>query len=211
MHFDNSLCLRPRRMPPKAQIVDYWKETARVHFRAPIDWGEPECWACAYSVDAYPVLEDPEASWSEITKLWNKHPYLDRAHIIPLAKGGCNCAANLVLLCKECHKQNPDTKSVDLFLKWVKRRKHWSHRKYAETVRAYEELDYEPEADDWILTLSEPYKKYLLKNAVVVGGKISLATSTACFLEFKAALTAEQTAAILKTHREKHSPLLDDH
>jgi hypothetical protein len=44
----------------------------------------------------------------------------EQAHIIPHALGGPSDPSNLVLLCNQCHKENPNTSNADLFWQWMK-------------------------------------------------------------------------------------------
>lgn len=45
---------------------------------------------------------------------------LERCHIVPAALGGKDEAANLVLLCKSCHAENPNTTDVEIMWDWIK-------------------------------------------------------------------------------------------
>ena len=188
IHIDGSNCSNRKSMPFKSQIAFYWREKAYEIFDYSMDWGEPSCWACNYWNENKPDLEDSDTDIKTTFSYWNKHTYLERCHILPKAHGGCNCEANLVLLCKNCHKESPDTKNKLLFQKWIKNRKSWFQRRIIEIEKAFEELNYSLEGDDDKLVRSKGFKKYLKGNAILVGGKIADSTFVACFIEYKKSL-----------------------
>jgi hypothetical protein len=121
IHLDGSICDHRTNMPAKANIAKYWKdEKCHEFFGYFMDWGEPSCWACGKWNEKYDMDLN---NVKDVFSSWNKHPYLDRCHIMARALGGCNCEANLALLCKDCHKASPDTKNIHLFANWVRNRK----------------------------------------------------------------------------------------
>jgi len=182
-HVDGSVCLNKRSMPSKANIARYWKdEKCYKILNYIMDWGEPSCWACGMWIGNYDT--DPNER-KDVFSIWNDHPYLERCHILPKARGGCNCEANLVLLCRECHKASPDSKDPMLFVKWVFNRKNHFHNMSIEFKEAMETLEYVPQDDDYKLLISEEFKEFYFQSAVFVGGKISMATRIACFIEYK--------------------------
>ena len=99
-------------MPTKSQIAKHWlcdhlqpydKVEQLTDFQNQ-DWGEPSCWACG----KWESIQDPNADMGTIFASWNGATFLERCHIVPRMLGGSNDCSNLVLLCKHCHKQNPD-------------------------------------------------------------------------------------------------------
>ena len=106
--------------PKCSEIARYWwdkDKTEEVPWNSCIiDWGEPCCFACG------------EWSWTRNEKNLGKveawdSSNLDRAHIIPDSLGGSIEVSNFLLLCKDCHKQAPNTKSPELMFAWVKNKK----------------------------------------------------------------------------------------
>ena len=109
----------------RSKIFDYWLNTEEGHKRvkairdqvgsypsfacADIDF--PECFACSQPVRSKSNFKDRVKNWRDV---WNKAS-LERAHIIPHSKGGESIPSNLVLLCKDCHKENPDGRSEAFF------------------------------------------------------------------------------------------------
>ncbi|MDB5087143.1 MAG: hypothetical protein JWR09_1137 [Mucilaginibacter sp.] len=183
IHVDGSVCLNKRSMPSKANIARYWKdEKCYKLLNYIMDWGEPSCWACGKWIESYD--SDPN-ELEDVFSIWNDHPYLERCHIVPKMHGGCNCEANLVLLCRDCHKASPDSKDPNLFIKWVFNRKSHFHYVSVEFKEALEVLEYEPKEEDCELFISEEFKEFYFQSAVFVGGKISMATRVACFIEYK--------------------------
>lgn len=72
----------------------------------------PECATCGYG------------NWTEsVTGTVRPWSYLDVAHITPNASGGDNDPGNLMILCRECHADAPNTTSRGAFLEWVDRRR----------------------------------------------------------------------------------------
>lgn len=89
---------------PNKTIVNYW--TQRIdECDLNVDWSEAheQCWSCADKCE------------------------LQHCHIIPHALGGKYEPANIVLLCNQCHKENPNTTNPDLYWNWLKSRKSLSH------------------------------------------------------------------------------------
>lgn len=117
-HFDGSICECKKTIPKHSEIVKYWVnyKTSEIMI---IDIGEPSCWACGYYIESYPICENPKMDIEEIYKLWNKHTYLERCHIVAKSLGGCNCAINIVLLCNKCHINAPNTTNREYFIKTI--------------------------------------------------------------------------------------------
>lgn len=65
-----------------------------------VDWcdASTRCWSCADEVRC------------------------ERCHIIPRSLGGSDEPDNLVLLCHQCHQENPNTEDPQLFWEWLKSR-----------------------------------------------------------------------------------------
>lgn len=172
-------------MPSRANIAKYWKDKVFEKFNYIMDWGEPSCWACGKWIGSLDIdLDDLDDD--KIFKAWNNHDYLERCHIFPKAHGGCNCEANLVLLCKKCHKDSPDTKNLEIFITWVRNRKSDFHHMSVELKEAIDDLSYNIEKNDVIILFSHEFLDYLFNNAIIVGGKISMSSKIACLIEFKA-------------------------
>lgn len=167
-------------MPSKAGIVKYWEKTAHIHLCCDFEVSHPACWACCY--DAYKDNDGENDNYST----WNKQRYLERCHIVPKAFGGCDCEANLVLLCRKCHKASPDSRVAESFVRWLKGRQHTFGVFYKELVDAASELNFSFE--DFGLDLSaykDEFQKYLTDNALLVKGTIARTTYIACLIEFK--------------------------
>lgn len=102
---------RPRRSKPssKQQIVAYWAKRVD-ECDLNVDWcdAHERCWSCA---DLCP---------------------LEICHIVPHALGGKDDdPSNLVLLCHQCHRENPNTTNTDLFWAWLKSRRDPQVRPWA--------------------------------------------------------------------------------
>jgi hypothetical protein len=122
-------------LPLKGQIVDHWKD------RLPglditIDWRQPGCWACGFHYGARYAIKRPDSSWHEILRCWDNIP-LQRCHIVPRSLGGTNEAANLFLMCRECHDLAPNTSIPEIFFEWV-HAQDWDVRESARILAALE-------------------------------------------------------------------------
>lgn len=123
IHIDNTICndLRKSRLS-RSHIAYYWKNKSIKYFDYNMDWGEPSCWACGAFVESLDI-ELKGLNEFEIFHVWENHNYLKKCHIVPRALGGCNCEANLILLCHRCHKASPDTRDPIHFVNWAKNKK----------------------------------------------------------------------------------------
>ncbi len=184
-HFDGTACLNRKNLGRKSEIAAYWYKNGNESTIPIFDPGEPSCWACG-TYDSTHDLKDTKLPLKEVFKIWDKQFYLERCHIIPKALGGCNCCANIVLLCKKCHKENPDTKNVEIFKRWLKNRKNFGALRYAELTKTFEEFGLKINSLDYFLMFfSEEFDDYLMANTVAVGGKINDASRLAVLLEWK--------------------------
>ncbi|SOD88366.1 HNH endonuclease [Spirosoma fluviale] len=168
-------------MPSRAKIAYYWKESSYQYFDYLMDWGEPSCWACGIFAGLLDVDVSDEKDF-EIFKNWANHDYSQRCHIVPKAFGGCNCEANLVLLCRRCHQSSPDTRDPIHFVNWVKNKKKVFSQEIKDVMSL---LNYLPEENDSKLLLMKEFKEYYRENSVIVGGSRPLSSFIACLLEFK--------------------------
>ena len=107
-HIDDTACSNTKKsMPSRSKIAYYWREKSYDYFNYNMDWGEPSCWACG-AFDGRLDIDLINLDGFEVFKVWESHNYLQRCHITPKALGGCNCEANLALLCHRCHRASPD-------------------------------------------------------------------------------------------------------
>ena len=130
-----------RRSVLKSKVVDYWMNTDQGVERvkaiiekigsAPsfihLDLDYPECFACSHPIHSKSTRKDREKHWEDV---WNR-TRLEGAHIVPHSKGGESIPSNIVLLCRDCHRDNPDSLNETFFWKWLCNRPHYSHRRLA--------------------------------------------------------------------------------
>ena len=102
------------KLPSIKSILDYWDSRPETYKELSFcfDREEPTCFACH---DGHDGKYDCQGSSG-----WTKSR-LERAHIIPDSLGGSNEPSNFVLLCKSCHKQNPQFISRKLYMNWLKK------------------------------------------------------------------------------------------
>ncbi|QBJ96798.1 HNH endonuclease [Rhodococcus sp. ABRD24] len=113
-----------RSTPPKAiDIVRAFSERrAHVDGLRFIDWGEPTCFVCGLS-DASWAVGDLDDSIALLEKRW-KRSRLQKAHLVPHQFGGANTPDNFAMLCRDCHRDAPDTPDAEAALRWIARREH---------------------------------------------------------------------------------------
>ena len=121
-------------MPHVNIVFDYWKDKAITKdgnviseeeadyvtdIEAIIDWEEKRCMACGkYCGDGG----------------YTDTKHIERCHIVPKALGGTFEPSNIVLLCKDCHKNSPDCIYPKYMLKWIYFKRT---REYAGSVPFY--------------------------------------------------------------------------
>lgn len=118
---------KERRTPVKYLIARHYglKRNRGVTIRVPIIEDRPMCMACGW-YDAFREHSGREMSESapKRFKSWDKAKCLERCHIVPFALTQDDSLDNLILMCKQCHADSPDTSSVDMFQKWLTHRTH---------------------------------------------------------------------------------------
>lgn len=183
IHLDKSECTNRKSVPKKSQIAKYWREKI-FELNLFMDWGEPACWACGRFESDNDVVDSKE-SLNDIFKVWDKQKYLERCHIVPKSMGGCNCHGNIVLLCKECHKDNPDTLNVELFLEWMQNRKQYPERRYETYKNAFFEFNIELNSlNIYLIHESQEFLNYFKSRSISVGKKYSAASILSNYKEW---------------------------
>lgn len=82
-------------LPSRTRIIAYWQsEEGRARWRFK-EWAGSDCCFCCGA------------------------PHPQRAHIVPRQRGGPNVVENLVLLCKACHEDSPDSTDPRHLLEWI--------------------------------------------------------------------------------------------
>lgn len=116
---------------------------------------------------------------------------LPRAHIVPHSLGGSSAADNLFLLCRLCHKENPDTIYPDMFFDYVKNRDshlirwwnaYWLPMKAICSRATVEEqalFDSVFQHEGAAEKVRDEYTKAILRDATIAGGIMSSATQSA--------------------------------
>jgi hypothetical protein len=89
-------------MEGKKRIVKYWRDNTDINIFPCWEDAETLCWRCGY----------------KFTK------DLQRCHIIPKALGGSDSADNLILLCRNCHREAPDVNDSAFMLRWLEATMH---------------------------------------------------------------------------------------
>lgn len=95
-------------------IAEQWRE--RLTSSRMIGLGEPYCFRCWWMVPR--VLLRGE----DVPSLWNAAgSLLDKCHLIDRAEGGLDVPANMVMMCRVCHRAQPAffPGEEDLAIDWV--------------------------------------------------------------------------------------------
>jgi hypothetical protein len=103
-----------------AEIVAYWRKH-QDESGLSVDWAEAHerCWRCGYK------------------------RRLQKCHIIPRSLGGSDDAENLVLLCKFCHRENPNVTDPSFMWLWLRAHAlpfygtYWIHRGFEEFEKLF--------------------------------------------------------------------------
>lgn len=123
--------------PARYEIAKWWDENTDTayseHLCPMFDWqkppyywefvidvGEPSCFACHW-FDARVRTYDAEDGYTNLKRIWNDSR-LERAHIVPYSLGGSNHVSNYLLLCRQCHRDAPDTTNPRFILQWTQKR-----------------------------------------------------------------------------------------
>ncbi len=194
--------------PKASKIVEYWYRWGVLHCHVygypfeqlpafvqylMIDLGEPFCFACRIRYLGWDFKETKATKKltgnSALYRHWNKLP-LERAHIIPHARGGSNRLRNFVLLCPECHKEAPDVVNSYLMLKWLQNRNQvLMNQRVREWVQACLELDTDPhivarQLSDIAAMYPDEFRAFEIEFSVNHWNTYSIASEVACIVEF---------------------------
>ena len=122
------------------EIVEHWSNIVD-ESDIGVDWSDAldRCWRCA-----------------------RKRKTLERCHIIPENLGGNSELENLILLCKDCHKESPDVTSKQMVWDWIKRTKAdyydlWDTQKGLEVYK-------EVYGESFDKTISDAFPQYVKEN-----------------------------------------------
>jgi len=150
------------------------------------DWGEPCCWACGYYKEGEKyVYKDTDKS---VYKCWDRADFLERAHIIPFSISKDNSPENFVLLCKECHRKNPNLASYETYQVWLNSVESWTDRQFREMREAFTAYDISKEQIDMVLTeegfFTSYFKTFLENSVVMVEGRLNPLTAAAAISDY---------------------------
>lgn len=135
----------------KSQIIKYWFHEGRERLikNYPslghcIEWDVPHCFACdRTSINPkdlkYKCHVPCKLGKCKCVKNWdNNKCVLEKCHIVPLVLGGVDEISNIVLLCPECHRHNPNINNEKLYWLWMKNTERYSIADYRKLQNAME-------------------------------------------------------------------------
>jgi hypothetical protein len=102
-------------LPSRLQIAEHW---AAREPRFVSDIGEPSCFACGWFREGWHAQGCEDAC--SLSRIWTATRGLETAHLVPHMLGGTATAANLVLLCRACHRAAPDYADSQFMLDWMR-------------------------------------------------------------------------------------------
>ncbi len=147
----------------KKDIVKYWAKRIP-ETELSVDWADADvrCWRCGYL------------------------RCLEKCHIVPNALGGHDAPENLVLLCKKCHKEAPNSNDSEFFWDWLKSSAtpfygtFWILKAIEEFESLYK-TNFEKELESVEGFTQKDFNDFLekeIKNTIVHFGESQLNTST---------------------------------
>ena len=182
LHVDGSACNYIDKVPSRLVIAKYWISNSN-HLIRKIYEDEPCCFRCGYHRHQAMLMENDLKRYNPTN--WNHCTFLEKAHILPKALGGCDCPANLVLLCRKCHKENPDTKNIEQFMAWLNNGKSFIYDRFEEIIKAFKDFNIPCTYINLELYMSKQFIFYSSKKSVLVAGKITEASRMSLFKEWK--------------------------
>jgi len=198
-----------KNMPSTSQIVEFWFRWAEFIYKSQgvtgseklpafvsyllIDVGEPFCFGCRFRYAdwefAHAKIKSKRKGMAALYDHWNTLP-LERAHIIPLSRGGSNRLRNFVLLCPDCHEEAPDVVNSLIMLKWLQNRKAiLVNNRMRDWIEACLHLDVDPfdaqnkEAEILIRHRSE-FEEFQINYSTNHFNTYSIASYVACIVAF---------------------------
>jgi hypothetical protein len=108
---------------------------------------------------------------------WNESS-LEICHIIPFSISKDNSVGNLILLCRLCHYDSPDTSFLSIFQTWINHQRVWNDKETNnETIFEKSKLDYGVSDFDIKKVLSpdgftQQFKSFLKENHLVVPSQL---------------------------------------
>ena len=175
---------KKRKNIKRSTIVKHYVEGSNRKVKVNVcDWGEPCCWACGYYSRGH--KHDVRKSDKHWSACWDRADYLEKAHIIPFALTEDDSLENFVLLCKECHRKNPNTTSVEAYQIWLDSVPEWTTIKANDYKEALEVFGLPLECVDVLLSDDgERFDKFLTENAVSANGVVNPMTMAAAMASY---------------------------
>lgn len=170
-----------------------------------VDMGEPNCWGCDRQLGCdIGEWEGYRGTWESMLDNYNRLP-VERAHIIPVARGGSDAPNNLLLLCRGCHQDSPDTTNPHYMFGWLNNRpKALFKKRVNELYEACESIGILPRAyvnmKTILMLMPEENEKWLehsCKMSVAHFDVYALASEAATMLDYFKKYHPDQIEEIL--------------
>lgn len=164
-------------LPSKAVIYSWWTSPEGLKHISKIE--------SKYGVNLGKLVEITEKSIKEKKTIGKKccwacfYPtsHAERCHVIPSAAGGSNEPSNLILMCDQCHKENPDVNDEGFFWEWFSEKEHYSYGLIGYVQQQVKTFGLK---DSQLNAPKEVYQEaYNILKPVAVSGRFSMATRKA--------------------------------
>jgi len=160
-----------------------------------IDLDSAHCWACDKTLR------------SGCSNYRTKDLGLHRCHVIPDCLGGSNDPSNIILMCAECHKDNPDSTDESLFWWWFKNVESDYLQKANRLIKILPSSLNDEEADE----ILKEFKSDLNKtDTVPVSGRLGWGFVTASISRIVSSLEVQQSSSVGASSQDVASSLLSE-
>lgn len=99
---------RRRRKPPSADAISMSQLELTKELEIPVNYSTSTCWGCKRET----------------------HASLEKAHIEAFSRGGSDHPSNYLLLCHNCHTNQPDGAPREYQIEWLKKRPQFWEAKF---------------------------------------------------------------------------------
>lgn len=160
-----------------------------------IDLDSAHCWACDKTLR------------SGCSNYRTRDLGLHRCHVIPDCLGGSNDPSNIILMCAECHKDNPDSTDESLFWWWFKNVESDYLQKADRLIKILPSSLNDEEADE----ILKEFKSDLTKtDTVPVSGRLGWGFVTASISRIVSSLEVQQSSSVGASSQDVASSLLSE-
>lgn len=206
----NERDMKRKQLPSTYKIASWWTsdqgqervrqikrdyEICVVEKLSSIDLDSAHCWACEKTIR------------SGRSNYRTNGLGLHRCHVIPDCLGGSNDPSNIILMCAECHRDNPDSSDESLFWWWFKGVESDYLKKANSLVKVLPSSMTDEDADE----ILKEFKSHLAKaDAVPVSGRLGWGFVTASISRIVSSLEVQPSSSASASSQDVASSLLSE-